>query len=55
MRDEIFHLKQEVDNLKQQVQFKDQMLAMLAHDLRSPLTAASIAVETIELVQNKKK
>jgi len=55
LRDEIFHLKQEVDNLKQQVQFKDQMLAMLAHDLRSPLTAASIAVETIELVQNKKE
>ncbi|MBD2394932.1 histidine kinase [Cyanobacterium aponinum FACHB-4101] len=54
LRDEIFHLKQEVDNLKQQVQFKDQMLAMLAHDLRSPLTAASIAVETIELAQNKK-
>ena len=53
LRDEIFQLKQEVEKLKQQIQFKDQMLAMLAHDLRSPLTAASIAVETIELVKNK--
>lgn len=53
LRDEIFELKKEVEQLKQQIQFKDQMLAMLAHDLRSPLTAASIAVETLELAQNK--
>jgi two-component system clock-associated histidine kinase SasA len=53
LRDDIFQLKQEVEKLKQQIQFKDQMLAMLAHDLRSPLTAASIAVETLELIKNK--
>ncbi|BAQ60297.1 clock-associated two-component sensor histidine kinase SasA [Geminocystis sp. NIES-3708] len=53
LRDDIFQLKQEIENLKQQIQFKDQMLAMLAHDLRSPLTAASIAVETLELIKNK--
>lgn len=53
LQDELFQLKQEVDKLKQQIQFKDQMLTMLAHDLRSPLTAASIAVETIKLAQNK--
>jgi two-component system clock-associated histidine kinase SasA len=29
--------------------FKNRIVAMLAHDLRNPLTAASIAVETLEL------
>lgn len=53
LRDEIFDLKKEVEQLKRQIKFKDQILAMLAHDLRSPLTAASIAVETIELSQTK--
>ncbi len=53
LSDQIFQLQQEVKKLKQQLQFKDQMLAMLAHDLRSPLTAASIAIETIELVKNQ--
>lgn len=53
LSDEIFQLRQEVDNLKQQLNFKDQMLAMLVHDLRNPLTAASIAVETIELAKNQ--
>lgn len=53
LKDDIFHLKKEVKQLQQQIKFKDQMLSMLAHDLRSPLTAASIAVETIELAQNQ--
>lgn len=53
LSDQIFELQQEVNDLKQQLQFKDQMLAMLAHDLRSPLTAASIAIETIELAKNQ--
>lgn len=51
LSDEIFRLKQEKEELKQQLEFKDQMLAMLAHDLRSPLTAASMAVETIEIAR----
>jgi two-component system, OmpR family, clock-associated histidine kinase SasA len=51
--DEVFRLKQEKEELLEQLQFKDQILAMLAHDLRSPLTAASIAVETIELAYNQ--
>ena len=55
LRDEIFRLKKEVKQLKQTIEFKEQMLAMLAHDLRSPLTAASIAVETIELAHKKKE
>ncbi len=50
LSDEMFRLKQEKEELLDQLKFKDQVLAMLAHDLRSPLTAASIAVETLELI-----
>ncbi|NDJ16236.1 histidine kinase [Myxacorys almedinensis] len=49
LADEIFRLKQEREELRSQLQFKDQIIAMLAHDLRNPLTAASIAVETLEI------
>jgi len=49
LSDEIFRLKQENQELNEQIKFKDQVLAMLAHDLRNPLTAASIAIETLEL------
>ncbi len=52
LSDEIFLLKKEKEQLLEQLQFKDQVLAMLAHDLRSPLTAASIALETLELTEN---
>lgn len=53
MSDEIFRLKQEKEELLEQLQFKDQILAMLAHDLRSPLTAAFLAVETLELAESQ--
>lgn len=46
--EEIFRLKQEKQELQQQLQFKDRIIAMLAHDLRNPLTAVSIALETLE-------
>ena len=46
--EEIFRLKQEKEELQQQLEFKDRIVAMLAHDLRNPLTAASIALETLE-------
>jgi two-component system, OmpR family, clock-associated histidine kinase SasA len=49
LADEIFILRQEKAELEAQLRFKDKILAMLAHDLRTPLTAASMAVETIEL------
>jgi two-component system clock-associated histidine kinase SasA len=52
LSDQIFRLNQEKEELLRQLKFKDQVLAMLAHDLRSPLTAASIAVETLEIAQN---
>ncbi len=48
LSDEIFRLKQEKDNLQEQLQFKDRVMAMLAHDLRNPLTAAAIAIETLQ-------
>lgn len=49
LADEIFRLQQEKEELAAQLSFKDKILAMLAHDLRTPLTAASMAVETVEL------
>ena len=55
LSDEIFSLKQEKEQLEAQLRFKDQILAMLAHDLRTPLTAASMAVETIELSEKNDK
>nr|WP_283761151.1 histidine kinase [Roseofilum halophilum] len=49
LSDEIFLLRQENTELKEQLQFKDRIIAMLAHDLRNPLTAAALAVETLEI------
>lgn len=49
LSDQIFQLKREQEELKSQIQFKDRILAMLAHDLRNPLTAASLAVETLDM------
>ncbi|WP_373527640.1 histidine kinase [Nostoc sp.] len=48
LSDEIFRLKQEKENLVEQLQFKDRIIAILAHDLRNPLTAAAIAIETLQ-------
>ena len=55
LRDEIFALKQEKEELVAQLRFKDQILAILAHDLRTPLTAASMAVETLELSEQNEQ
>lgn len=49
LSDEIFRLNQDKEALKTQIAFKDRIIAMMAHDLRNPLTAASIALETLEL------
>ncbi len=54
LSDEIFRLQQEKEELAAQLRFKDQIMAMLAHDLRTPLTAASMAIETIELSEQQK-
>lgn len=49
LTDEIFRLRQEMEELQAQLQFKERLIAMLAHDLRNPLTAVSIALETLEM------
>lgn len=49
LSDEIFRLQREKEELQAQVRFKDQLISMLAHDLRNPLTAVSIAIETLEV------
>ncbi|MEM7769036.1 MAG: histidine kinase [Cyanobacteria bacterium P01_E01_bin.6] len=49
LSDDLFRVRQENDDLKAQVIFKDRLIAMLAHDLRNPLTALSIALETLEM------
>ena len=54
LSDEIFRLKQDKEALISQVAFKDRIIAMMAHDLRNPLTAASIALETLELAYDSK-
>ncbi|MEA5582329.1 histidine kinase [Nodularia harveyana UHCC-0300] len=48
LSDEVFRLKQENDKLQEQLLFKDRVISMLAHDLRNPLTAAAIAIETLQ-------
>ena len=53
MSDEIFRLKQEKEQLQAQLKFKDRIIAMLAHDLRNPLTAVSLALETLESTQKR--
>ncbi|MBV5260315.1 histidine kinase [Synechococcus moorigangaii CMS01] len=53
LADEIFQLQREKDALLKQIEFKDQILAMLAHDLRSPLTGTSLALETLEVLSKR--
>ena len=53
LSDEIFSLQRQKEELSEQLRFKDQILAMLAHDLRNPLTAASLAMETLELSEKQ--
>jgi two-component system, OmpR family, clock-associated histidine kinase SasA len=53
LSDAVFQLRQERDELISQLNFRDQIIAMLAHDIRNPLTAASIAVETLEIANQR--
>ncbi|MGC9526140.1 MAG: histidine kinase [Limnospira sp.] len=55
LSDEVFRLKQDKEQLQQQLSFKDRIIEILAHDLRSPLTAASLALETLEASQVPKE
>lgn len=49
LSDEIFRLKQQNEELQEQLQFRERLMSMLAHDLRNPLTTVSIALETLEI------
>ncbi|MEB3231272.1 MAG: histidine kinase [Leptolyngbyaceae bacterium] len=52
LSDELFRTQREKENLEAQLRFKDRLISMLAHDLRNPLTALSIALETLEMGNN---
>ncbi len=52
LNDEIFKLKQEKEELIDRLKFQDRAMAVLAHDLRNPLTAAALALGTLEIVHN---
>ena len=49
LSDEIFRLKQENAEWQSQLRFKDRLITILAHDLRNPLTAAILAIDTLLL------
>ncbi|PZO43383.1 MAG: histidine kinase [Pseudanabaena frigida] len=53
LADEVFRLTQEKSEIEEQIRFKDRVLAMLAHDLRNPLTAILLALDTIEMSGDK--
>ncbi|BBC23235.1 histidine kinase [Pseudanabaena sp. ABRG5-3] len=48
LADDVFRLSQEKSEIEEQLRFKDRVLGMLAHDLRNPLTAILLAIDTIE-------
>jgi two-component system, OmpR family, clock-associated histidine kinase SasA len=52
LTDEIFTLKQQKEELLDRLKFQDRAIAILAHDLRNPLTAAALALETLEIIHN---
>jgi two-component system, OmpR family, clock-associated histidine kinase SasA len=52
LSDEVFKLRQQQEELSQQLNFKDQVINMLAHDLRNPLTAAALALDTLAIAKN---
>jgi len=53
LSDDVFRLKQEKEELQEQLDFKDRLISMLAHDLRNPLTAVSLALETLAMGNQK--
>ena len=55
LSEDVFKLRQREAELQEQLLFKDRILAMLAHDLRNPLAATSLALETLELNKEKLK
>ena len=52
LTDEVFRLKQENQELLDRLKLQDRAMSVLAHDLRNPLTAAALALGTLEIVHN---
>jgi two-component system, OmpR family, clock-associated histidine kinase SasA len=52
LTDEVFTLKQENSALLDRLQLQDRAMSVLAHDLRNPLTAAALALGTLEIIHN---
>jgi two-component system, OmpR family, clock-associated histidine kinase SasA len=52
LTDEIFTLKQEKEELVERLKLQDRAISVLAHDLRNPLTAAALALGTLEIIHN---
>ena len=55
LSEDVFKLRQREAELQEQLLFKDRILAMLAHDLRNPLAATSLALETLEINKDRLK
>jgi len=53
LSDQVFQLQKEKTTLEEQLSFKDRLISILAHDLRNPLTAISIALETLETLTRR--
>ncbi|MEM9772533.1 MAG: histidine kinase [Cyanobacteria bacterium P01_D01_bin.73] len=51
LSDKVFGLEQQCEELGELLKFKDKAIEILAHDLRSPLSAVSAALETLEAGQ----
>jgi two-component system, OmpR family, clock-associated histidine kinase SasA len=52
LTDEVFTLKQEKAELLDRLKLQDRAMSVLAHDLRNPLTAAALALGTLEIIHN---
>ncbi len=52
LTDEVFTLKQEKKELLDRLKLQDRAMSVLAHDLRNPLTAVALTLETLEIVHN---
>ncbi|QFZ92052.2 histidine kinase [Synechococcus elongatus] len=47
--DAFFQLQQQYADLSERTKFLEQVIALVAHDLRNPLTAAMLAIDTIQI------
>jgi two-component system, OmpR family, clock-associated histidine kinase SasA len=52
LADEVFRLRRQQQDLKKQLRFKEQAISILAHDLRNPLTAANLALDTLAIARD---